>query len=93
MKTANTPKDKNFFELWIISKKMNYSTWLKVRHSTQIEPALRLCYSKSLYTCNSIYVNQRNEIKKGGPHTTFRDRGAKVHPSGALYFVKESHAT
>ena len=50
-------------------------------------------FGKSLYTCNSIYVDPRNEIKKGVPYTTFRDRGAKVHPSGALYFVKESHAT
>ena len=40
-----------------------------------------------------VYVNPRNEIKKGGPHTTFTDRGANVHHSGAIYFVKESHAT
>ena len=42
-----------------------------------------------------MYVNPRNEIKKGGPQTSFRDRGGggEVHPSGAIYFVKESHAT
>ena len=44
-------------------------------------------FGKSLYTCNSILVNPINEKKRGGPHTTFRDRGAKVHPSGAIYFI------
>ena len=50
-------------------------------------------FGKRLYTCNSIYVNPRNEIEKGVPHTTFRDREAKFLPSGAIYFVKESHVT
>ena len=48
-------------------------------------------FGKSLYTCNSIYVNSRNEIKRGGgPHTTFRDKGAKVHPSGLYILLRKS---
>ena len=42
-------------------------------------------FGKSLYTCNSICVNPRNEIKRGGPHTTF-SRGQKSTPRG-LYIV------
>ena len=50
-------------------------------------------------TCTQILVKvctlvkPINEIKKGAPHTTFGDRGPNVHPSGVIYFVKESHAT
>ena len=28
-------------------------------------------FGKSLYICNSLYINPRNEIKMGGPHTTY----------------------
>ena len=62
---------------------LSHNAWLRSFHPN------RTC---TRYTYNSINVNPRNEIKKGGPNTTFRDRGQKSTP-GAIYFVKESHAT
>ena len=43
-----------------------------------------------MYTCNLIYVNPRNETKKGGPRTTFRDRGQKSTPLGLYILLRKA---
>ena len=47
-------------------------------------------FGKSLYTCNSIYVNPRNKIEKGVPTLLIEIRGAKVHRSGAIFLLMKA---
>ena len=37
-----------------------------------------------------MYVNPRNEIKKGGPQTSFRDRGGKSTPLGLYILLRKA---
>ena len=63
------------------------------KHDFKVIPSkqnLHSDFGKSLSICNSIYVNPRNEIKRAVPALLIEIRGAKVHPSGAIFLLMKT---